>query len=156
LREPEKWVHYILCPPELDLLLRGGHPTHLLPITGVAGTIGRFISGHALTISRRKKVVWSRQNVDLEQLEGFDEVWLLCYRKPRPGWRLAGRFLERGVLILFEAHDKLLIGNDYSGVAAQIDQMWRQRFGSRAPHSGSSIADYLNGNHHDVDQKKDP
>lgn len=61
-----------------------------------------FAAGHLVTVSRR-----SAPGVDLEQLEDQDEVWSLCFRRPRPGWRLLGRFLERDVFVglrLYERH----------------------------------------------------
>jgi hypothetical protein len=42
--------------------------------------VGRFVEGHFLIVSRK-----SAKYVDLEQLEDLDEVWALCFRKPRPG-----------------------------------------------------------------------
>ena len=52
--------------------------------------IGRYIAGHLSFVTRK-----SAKDADLEQMEGLDDVWALCLRKPRPGYRLLGRFLNR-------------------------------------------------------------
>jgi hypothetical protein len=36
---------------------------------------------------------------DLKCMVGVDEIWVLCFRAPRPGGRLLGRFIERDLFV---------------------------------------------------------
>jgi hypothetical protein len=150
LRPPSERIRQIWCPPEVDDQLAGRVITDL-PSPAVALTIGQFIGGMGLGLSRTRSR-GNRRKVDLERLEGVDEIWVLCYRKPRPGWRLAGRFLQRNAVVIFQIRDKRDIGNDYGPIVAQVTQDWRDRFGTQPPHSGEWISGYLSGRHYDADE----
>jgi hypothetical protein len=154
LRPPPEWKRHILCPPEIDAQLAGRDPKHGLPAIAVSTVIGRFIAGHSLSVSRKKRHgKWRKLDVDLERLEGLDEIWVLCYRHPRPGWRIAGRFLEVDVIALFRIYDKRDIGNDYEPVGVDVALDWTRYFGTQPPCSGDWISGYLSGSHFDVDEK---
>jgi hypothetical protein len=146
-------IRGILCPPEVDERLSGKDPSYGLPASGIAITIGRFIRGHSMGVSRKKRPRrWRGPEVELEQLEGFDEVWVLCYRHPRPGWRLLGRFLSQDTLAVFRVKDKLDIGSDYSAAVGEVISDWNAYFGAKRPLSGTELEVYLSGAHRNVDK----
>lgn len=133
--------------------LSGKDPQLVLP-PGVAVVIGTFTSGLPLSISRQKRRrKRSERDVDLEQLENIDEVWALCCRHPRPGWRILGRFLEQDTFVALLIEDKLNIGGDYAQIAAEVMRLWNELFPGSAPYNGGSLSDYITGDHYDADQE---
>jgi hypothetical protein len=146
LRPQPNMVRGIVCPPGIDAALSGTDTSLGLPSIGVAATIGRFIAGHALTVSRLKRPRrWRGPDIDFEQLEGIDEVWVLCFRRPGAGWRLLGRFIERDAFGMFCIKDKRDIGGNYKEAADEVFAAWQAWLGSRQPHKGNDLADYLSG-----------
>jgi hypothetical protein len=113
--------------------------------------IGIFCAGYLLRVSRKKNDVLP----DLERLEGHPEVWALCPRKPKPGWRLLGRFLEKDRLVLFRAWDKHRLAGNYDAAMKQVIEDWEKQFGAAPPHTGLELSDYLSGVIKDVDLKED-
>lgn len=145
----------LIVTPQLELELHGTDPPTFSTM-GVGALIRRFISGQLLSISQKRrprKLFGRNADVDLERLEGPAEVWVLCFRKPRPGYRFVGRFLEKDVLVLFRCYHKDKIGNDYGIAIADITQEWETYFGNQRPCSGNWIDGYMSGAHYDVDQK---
>ena len=92
---------------------------------------------------------------DLERLEGLDEVWALCFRRPRPGWRVFGRFLQRDLFIGLLAYDRVVLngGPTYSTRAAAVAPQWQKVFGAIQPFRGNRIEDYLSGTVRDADEE---
>jgi len=78
---------------------------------------------------------------DLERLEGLDEVWALCFRRPRPGWRVFGRFLQRDLFIGLLAYDRVVLngGPTYSTRAAAVAPQWQMEPYSPSEAIGSKI-----------------
>jgi hypothetical protein len=115
--------------------------------------IAIFSANWYISVSKRK--VDDRRNKrskpNLEQLEGFDEVWALCPRKPKPGWRLLGRFYDKNVLILTRAWRKPDIFNRYKEAADEITQDWSELFPTQDPHRGHGWEDYIGEAYHDLD-----
>lgn len=109
--------------------------------------IGIFCAGQLLHISQKKNVL----RPDLERLEGFDEVWSFCLRRPKPGWRLLGRFYQKDHLILLRGWDKHKLSGNYDKAAAEVIEDWEAIFGSKKAHSGAWYSDYLSGVIYDVD-----
>lgn len=92
--------------------------------------------------------------MELEQLEGFDEIWALCQRRPGAGWRLVGRFLETNILVILGIHDKRDIGTDYSPVVSKTISAWNYWLPGVEPCRGPWLAGYLTGEHYDIDEAK--
>ena len=111
--------------------------------------VGRFVAGHLLCVTRK-----SAKDADLEQLEEVDDVWALCFRKPRPGYRLLGRFLERDMFVGFRLYDRRTLDGKkvYSTRAVEIIDSWKRDFGSLNPMSSKNLSAYLSGVVRDVDQ----
>jgi hypothetical protein len=137
----------ILCPPETKQKTLRKSTIWSISAHPVAVIIGQFIAGQAVTVSRKKRRRKRRENIELEQLEGLDEIWARSYRSPRPEWRLAGRFLDRDAFALFRLYDKLDIGNDYGSVATEVISDWKHwRADKQQPHRGTNISDYISDN----------
>lgn len=110
--------------------------------------IGIFCAGQLITISQKK----NDRRPDLERLEGFDEVWSFCLRRPKPGWRLLGRFIQRDHLILLRGWDKQKLFNQYTEASEQIIDDWEDLFATRVAHSGEWYSGYLSGVIRDADE----
>jgi hypothetical protein len=146
----------ILVTPDVDKVLLGYDLSYGLPPLLVAQVVGRFLAGHVLSVSRKKAKRHRRKTkVDLEQLEGLSETWGLCFRRPRPGWRVFGRFLERDVLIVLRVYHREDIGSDYARVAAEIAMEWTSRLGDLDWVESENLADYISGTPYNVDEEED-
>lgn len=115
--------------------------------------IGWFIAGWRLRVSRK-----SAKNVDLEQLEDLDDVWALCFREPKPGWRLLGRFLEQDVFVGIRLYERTYLGNkkNYHRIASEIPSSWEAELASLQPLRSTELSAYLSGSVYvDVDKKEE-
>ena len=124
------------------------NPSSMFPRLGFARIFGEFIAGHSLRVSQTRG--GKRKDVELERLEAFAEVWLICNRVRAPGWRITGRFLSFNEIVLFRAYDKNEIGSSYQGVAGQLAEDRDTHFPGVSPHTGAWISGYISGEHHDV------
>lgn len=119
----------------------------------MAKTINRFLLGHVLSVSRERRERKRRENIELEQIIGYDELWALCLRMPRPGWRLAGRFWDLNVFVALRLYNKKDdIGNDYGRVASEVMGSWDQYLSGQTPHRGTTIDAYIGAAYHDADE----
>lgn len=150
LQPPERVVGRISVTDEIARLLDGESQFGLFPDPEAEKLIGRFCGGHLLTMSRKKNT----RKPDLERLEGFDEVWALCPRRPPPGWRLLGRFLGKNHLVLLRAWEKGKLAANYDTAAKQVIDDWERLTGSRVAHSGEQLSDYYDGVIRDVDEQE--
>lgn len=147
-RSPVTFQRRVLVTPEIDALLDGHPQVGLFPEAAAEVLIGKFTAGYLVTVSRRK----NSKRPDVEQLEGFDEIWALCPRKPPPGWRLLGRFESKGVFVALRAWDKTHLAGKYGIAASQVVEDWEELFKSEEPHSADSVEGYLGGVFIDVDE----
>jgi hypothetical protein len=147
--EPERGI---LVTSEIKAIIAGDPPVQGFPHLCANLIIGRFIEGHYLLISRK-----SAKDCDLEQLEDVDEVWALCFRKPRPGWRLLGRFIERNTFIGLRLCDRKELGfrPNYEREAASVIEDWITCFGSNDPLRGVDFGQYVGGHYKDVDKEEE-
>jgi hypothetical protein len=143
-------VRRLYVTQQISDLLDGRERFGEFPNVEAERLIGIFCAGFLLRISRKK----NDDTPDLERLEGYDEVWCLCPRKPKPGWRLLGRFLEKDRLILFRAWDKHRLARNYETAANEVIEDWIGKFGNRLPLRGTELGDYVSGVFKDVDVKE--
>lgn len=138
---------------EIANLLDGKLAFGEFPDVDAEKLIGRFCAGHLLYFSR-KKVVRKKKDLqpELERLEGFDEIWCLCPRKPIPGWRLLGRFHGKNHLVLLRPWDKRKLANNYELAAKEVVDDWQKLTGSASAYQGKDLADYYSGHIRDVDE----
>ena len=120
--------------------LDGKAPTSGFPHGFADALIAQFVLGQLISVSGEKGT-----RASLVRLEGIDEVWELCFRRPRPGWRLLGRFLEVNVLVAFTLIDRNSLGNRYVQQAQIVQQRWTQTFGATLPFSAARPTEYITG-----------
>jgi len=102
-----------------------------------------------MSVSRENRQWRRNDKPDLVRLAGYDEIWELCFRYPKPGWRLFGRFLEKGVFVGLELHDRHML--DHGKVAISIVQKWNEIFPELDPITSNHLSDYLGEIWRDVD-----
>jgi hypothetical protein len=144
----------ILLPPDLQKIMRGEVP-HEFPALGCADLISKFLQGHTLRVSQKNRRGWKIKKAaqpQLERLEGYDEIWVLCFREPGSGWRLIGRFIETDTLVILRVANKSDIGGTYEEVVLDVMEKWNNYFPSTDAHAGNWIDGYISGEHYDVDQ----
>jgi hypothetical protein len=138
----------LLLKPEIDRNLDGDDSR--FPHIEADKLVGRYVAGYLLVVTRK-----SARNADLEQLEGLDEVWALCFRRPPPGFRLLGRFLGRDMFIGFRLYDRHELDGRkiYRQLARKVIDEWERAFGSIEPLRSRNLNAYLSGHFRDVDEK---
>jgi hypothetical protein len=149
-------VRRLLVTPKIDALL-DGKPSHAtLHLKGTDNLIADYCSGLRVVVAKRRpktKRERKKWRPDFERLEGYDEIWVLCARKHRPGWRFVGRFMEAGTLVLLKAWVKEEISDGYTREAPLVIDAWRDLFGDQRPFSATEIDAYFKGNVKDVEDK---
>jgi hypothetical protein len=129
----------------IDALLNGTDTSVGFPDAEADLVLGFFLAGQGVSVSLQYK---EGALPALERLDGLiDEVWAMCFRKPRPGWRVLGRFIEKGTFIGLRAYrrSQLPTTEKYSLAAYETIKDWETMFGGVGPHRGQSPADYLGG-----------
>ena len=151
LRPRAKPVRAILTWPEINRMLDGTDQHLGFPERLADKLIGIFIAGHYITLSQK-----SARDVDLEKLEKVDEVWSLCFRAPRPGWRLLGRFVEPGVFVGLKLYDRNELGDipTYTEKAKCIITEWSAQL-NIDPFRADDLGSYVGGVFRDVDQPEE-
>jgi hypothetical protein len=132
-------VRYTLVAPDVDAMLDGLLHYGSFPQIEADTLIARFSANWLIRASTRR----TNQRPDLERLEGFDEVWALCARRPVPGWRILGRFFDKNVLVLTRAWQKDALVRQYAAASAEVIGDWNELFGDAPPHSSIDLRDYL-------------
>ncbi len=138
---------HLLVTPDIHDLLDGAQ-FGVFPDVTAEHLIGRFVAGHLVTVSRKL----TSAKPDIEQIVGADEVWALCLRRPRPGWRILGRWHKQGVFVALRALDKGTLFRNYSQAAREMVDHWQRLLGKEPVHTGTSVEDYLGGVFRDVDE----
>jgi hypothetical protein len=108
--------------------------------------------GYLMCVSFTIHTIPPRAYPELERLEGLDETWVMCFRKPRPGWRLLGRFMapDHFVALAAYARDSLKNRKLYEEAAQRMIDQWRAMFRAMDPFRGDNPAAYLSGVVRDV------
>lgn len=141
-------VRWLVVTPEIDELLDGKRLFGVFPDVESERLIAHYSAGWLVTVSRKK----TKRKPDLERIEGYDEIWALCPRRPRPGWRLLGRFIAKDTLVLLRAWEKNRLFANYPQAAQEVIDDWKRILGSEEPHRGNEVGDYLSSRFRDVDQ----
>ncbi len=143
-REPRTHVRRLLVHPVLVPLLAGKTTDQGFSTPDAAALINRFIEGLVVTVSQKHP-----PKAELKKMVGVDEVWTICSRRPKPGWRLLGRFLEQDFMVLLHAvHRADLDGDAFNRAIEQ----WDRAFPNRPPLRSSDLGDYLSGQYDDLDR----
>lgn len=139
---------HILVTPQIDAILDGHVHYGLFPATETERLVGVFAAGQLVTVSRQ----FNKKRPDLEPIVGPQEVWALCARRPKPGWRLLGRWYDKDVFVALRAWDKTELFGKYPAAGQEIVDDWTELFGGQPAHSGQNVGDYLGGVFRDVDE----
>ena len=76
----------------------------------------------------------------------------MCFRKPRPEWRLFGRFVAKDTFVGLLLVDRITLGTNanYGQYIRNLQSMWASQ-GLPQPIRSNSLNDYLSGTVRDVD-----
>ena len=143
----EDYKRELFIRPELADLFNGDPPSHF-PALEWEKLIGAFCAGWSLSVSFK----FTKKKPDMERLASFDEIWALCPRKPKPGWRVLGRFMQPGYFVALAAWPKAELFGRYDEAAGAVVSRWREIFGQQEPYRGSVASDYLTGVCSNVDE----
>jgi hypothetical protein len=121
----------------------------MFPNVEAERVLSTFCKGHLVSVSATGK------RSDLEQLIGLDEAWALCFRKPKPGWRVLGRFVEPNVFVGLKAYDRIDLGSAkgrYGEMAQAMIDEWGRILPDAPPLRASAMSGYLSGVIRNVDE----
>lgn len=121
----------------------------MFPSVEAERVLSTFCKGHLVSVSATGK------RSDLEQLVGLDEAWALCFRKPKPGWRVFGRFIEPNVFVGLRQYDRIDLGSAkgrYGELAQAMIEEWDRILPDVPPLRASAMSGYLNGVIRNVDE----
>jgi hypothetical protein len=147
-------IRRLFVTPKINGIL-DGHDAEFkhLPLLETEAIIGRFCAGHFIAASLKGD---SSQKPDFERLEGLDEVWAICARKPKM-WqiRIFGSFLSKGTFVAFGFHERVALGirEKYNAKASEIPDLWNEVLGKCVRHDAESVDDYFGGVCRDVDEQ---
>lgn len=102
--------------------------------------LGRYTKGYIVGVSRTHK-----GRGDLKWLQNLDEVWVLAFRKPVPGWRLFGRFARKNVFIGLHLVPRELAGDtlQYAQQGQVMQDAWNLHFPDCEPFKRTEVSDYV-------------
>ncbi|MGV2130920.1 hypothetical protein ACQZ4Q_02780 [Agrobacterium vitis] len=124
-----------------------------MPLVETEKIIGCFCNGHFVTASLKGN---PNPKPDFERLEGLDEVWAICARKPKMSQiRIFGRFISKGTFVAFGLHERVTLGlrENYNAKASEVPGLWNEVLGDCVPHEASSVEEYFGGVCRDVDDE---
>lgn len=129
------------------MLLRNASASLMFPSVDAERVLSQFYAGYSLNASLK-----SAKNSQIERLEGVGEVWAFCFRKPRPGWRLFGRFVGRDIFVASAGYDRHeLAAKGYEPLAVSALDDLDRRFPNLPTHVGEVLHDYITGPIWDMD-----
>ena len=143
---------HLYVTPAIGALLDGEGASLGFPTPEALSITDRFMAGYLMVCSLTVETNPKRARPDLERLVGMDEAWVMCFRRPRPGWRLFGRFIGQGRLVVLRAHDRHELKGQsvYEAKAAQMIRDWSALFDGENPLSGANVEEYVGGVVNDV------
>jgi len=102
--------------------------------------VGRYSKGYIVSATRDK-----RKKSDFKWLQDHHQVWVVALRKPRPGWRIFGRFAGKNRFVAFGVFIRGDLGGfaNYTTEASKIPLEWDATFPGVPPHEASTFQDYL-------------
>lgn len=122
-------------------LLKGlKNPDAGFPALSTDMFIGRFLKGWIVSVSRKEN-----SKAEFKWLKRHDDVWVLSFRKPSPGWRIFGRFARKNVFVamVYFEREELSDMVTYNKKASEIPSLWDAKFPGVAPYTASTSEDYL-------------
>lgn len=123
---------------EIDEFLNANAP--YFPRSSFEAQNAIFCGGQLVTVSRCK----GEKRADFKKVVGVEEVWSFCFRQPRPGGRLLGRFVRENIFVgtcMRDRHE--LGGSEYRVAAEGVAQNWSIATGSVPFVSSEDLIDYF-------------
>lgn len=147
--QAERRSVYVL--PEILTKVRAPDHEPMFPRASAESLVGIFRSGGLVRVSRQMDV-----EADLKCMVGVDEIWVLCFRTPRPGGRLLGRFIERDLFVGLGLYTR----EELAGAAyTQRGKDAVAEYERLLPHSptvrSADLKDYLSPHFKDLDNDDD-
>lgn len=141
----------VFVPVEILEIFEGRHLHTGFPDVGARVQIGIFNAGHYVRVSLVGDP--SKRKPDIERLSGLDEAWVMCFRRPLPGWRLFGRFVAKNIFVGKSLKDRHECGrrSHYTNIAEGVIGAWDSDPLHPPIIRGSVWQDYLDGTVADVD-----
>lgn len=136
---------------EIAEYLAGGRAQADFPTIPASIAAGGFLAGHLVSVSRTNTL---GKEADFLRLEDLDEVWRYAIvKKPRPGWRILGRFAAKDVFVGLTIASRIDLGSRraYEAVAGEAINEWNRLLPGVQPLSGLSSSDYVGEVFRDVD-----
>lgn len=121
----------------------------MFPNVEAERVLSTFCKGHLISVSA------ARKRSDLEKLVGLDEAWALCFRKPKPGWRVFGRLIEPSIFVGLRAYDRDDLGSAkgrYGAMAQAMIDEWDRILPDVPPLRAATMSGYVNGVVRNVDE----
>jgi hypothetical protein len=134
---------------DVALLLSGDEAiAAMFPSVEAERLLSTFCKGQFVSVSATGK------RSDLEHLIGLEEAWALCFRRPKPGWRVFGRFIEPNVFVGLRAYDRNELGRTsrYHAFAQAMIDEWDRILPDVPPLRAAGISGYVNGVIRNVDE----
>lgn len=97
----------IFVTQEIATVLEGKGSVAGFPEAEASAVNDRFMVGHVISLSLERS-----KTAVLKKVDGVHAVWSLAYRRPKPGWRLLGRFLEKDVFVGLRLSSRTTLGRD--------------------------------------------
>ena len=139
--------------PEIRDVLDGVTSMTGFPDAEATTVNDRYMVGHLISVSRTR----DRAAV-LKKIDNADAVWSFAYRKPRPGWRLIGRFLERDAFVGLSMKSRSFLGRDenaFTDEAWEVVKAWNQLLPGLDPVRSDDVEDLLSPLFWDLDNDDD-
>ena len=138
--EKKRWLY---VTKEIEALLCDGSK---LPTGHIHATIGSFLKGNVLLVTRRRPKKKKDNNpANFKKLEDHDEAWVMAFTMPRDEqWRLFGRFADKDIFVglLLKPRKDLWPDDLYQQAAKEMIASWK--FG-REPLRSEELEDYFTG-----------
>jgi hypothetical protein len=127
--------------PYIDSMLDGKQWATCFPHPFADDLVATYIAGWTVTASPSGD---PDIKADFKRVRNVDDVWALCFRKPKPGWRALGRFLGRDEFVAVSIHDRHdLAGKRYEEKAREAIVAWHSLLGPTQPVRSADLDDYL-------------
>jgi len=134
-------------------VLDGSTPTAGFPDAEAMTVNDRYMVGHLISVSRARG-----RGAVLKKIDNADAVWSFAYRKPRPGWRLIGRFMERDVFIGLSLKSRSFLGHRESAFteeACAAVEAWNRLLPGLDPVRSDDVEELLSPLVWDLDNDDD-
>ncbi len=152
-REGPELKRWLYVTEDIARTLDGTAGTPHFPDAAADVQNAKYSSGYLINVSEQKKEWGKNQGPQLERVHNVDEVWMMCFRTPPPGWRLFGRFLCKDVFVGLILVEKFDVVRKYEETGRQAIADW-ERILSEDPLRSSDLDDYIGPVWNNLDEEE--